>query len=284
MTMRTTHGLKTRPRVRRSFAGTVLLWLYSLNTLFILIYLIWNSMRAKSDLLSNTLGFPKKFSLGSYGRLLGEGKFYTYIVSSVVILAASLFLIVMLSSMVAYGLGRFRFKGRDALQLFFLIGLMFPIQLGIVPIFLLIRDWGLLDTQAGVVLVSAAGISLPVFLLTTFFGGLPKDIYESGKMDGASEWRIFYRIMFPLASPVIFSICMIMSVQIWNQFFVPIIFLQTEAKKTIPLAIMKYTSNLIYNIDLALAASVIATIPILTLFFIFSEKILDGVASGGVKE
>jgi len=90
-------------------------------------------------------------------------------------------------------------------------------------------------------------------------------------------------VMFPLASPVVFSICIIMSVQIWNQFFVPLIMLQSEAKKTIPLMIMKFTNNLMYNIDLAMAGSVMATVPILILFFIFSGRVLEGVASGGIK-
>jgi raffinose/stachyose/melibiose transport system permease protein len=102
-------------------------------------------------------------------------------------------------------------------------------------------------------------------------------------MDGASEWTTFYKVMFPLASPVVFSICIIMSVQIWNQFFIPLIFLHSEAKKTVPLMIMKFTQNLMYTMDLAMVGSVVATVPILILFFIFSERILDGVASGGVK-
>jgi raffinose/stachyose/melibiose transport system permease protein len=141
----------------------------------------------------------------------------------------------------------------------------------------------LLNSPWSVIWILSAGISMPVLLLTVFFAKMPSEIYESALLDGATEWKIFYRIMFPLASPVIFSICIIMSVQIWNQFFMPLIFLQSEEKKTVPLIVMKYTGNLMLSMDKALVASVLATVPILILFVVFSEKILDGVASGAVK-
>lgn len=270
-------------KFRKAPISTGVLWIYCLFSLFVLVYLIYNSLREKTDLLTNTFGIPEKISFEGYRKLFVDESFMTYFLNSVLILVGALVIVIILSSMVAYGIGRFKFRFKNGLLMYFLIGLMFPVQLGIVPIFLLIRDLNLLDTQLSVVIILAAGISMPVFLLTVFFEKLPAEIYESAKIDGASEWATFYKVMFPLASPVVFSICIIMSVQIWNQFFIPLIFLQSEAKKTIPLVLIKYTKNLMYSIDLAMVSSVAATIPILILFFIFSEKILDGVASGGVK-
>lgn len=270
-------------RFSHSPIGSVLLWIYSILTLFVLVYMTYNSFRSKKELLSNTFGIPSGFTLENYKKLFTSAHFQTYFFNSTLILVFALVIVVAVSSMAAYGLGRYQFKLRNMVLVYFLLGMMFPAQLGVVPVFLLIRDMGLLDSYASVILIMSAGISMPVFLLTIFFSKLPKDIYESAKMDGASEWKTFYNVMFPLASPVVFSICILMSVQIWNQFFIPLIFLQSEAKKTIPLVIMKYTNNLMYNMDLAMVASVAATIPILILFFIFSEKVLDGVAAGGVK-
>lgn len=166
---------------------------------------------------------------------------------------------------------------------YFLLGLMFPIQLGIIPIFIIIKNLGLYDTYWAVILVSAAGISMPVLLLTVFFETLPLAIYESAKIDGASEWTIFWRIMVPMAKSVIFSTCIIMSVGIWNQFFIPLVFLQREEMKTLPLEIMSFTRKIFNNIDLALASSIIATVPILIVFFIFSKQIINSVITGGVK-
>jgi raffinose/stachyose/melibiose transport system permease protein len=271
-------------RPKRMIIGSALLWIFSLFTLFVLLYMTYQSLRPKKDLLSSTFGWPNILNLDNYRKLFVDAGFFTYLFNSMLILMGSLLIVIVLSTMVAYGIGRFQFRFKRMLLIYFLIGLMFPVQLGIVPIFLLIRDLGLLNTQWSVILVLAAGLSMPIFLLTTFFEKLPKDLYESAKIDGANEWTTFYRIMFPLASPVTFSVCMIMSVQIWNQFFVPIIFLHSESNKTIPQMIVKFTNNLMFNLDLAMAGSVMATVPLLILFFFFSGKVMDGVASGGVKE
>ncbi|BBI34857.1 carbohydrate ABC transporter permease [Cohnella abietis] len=268
---------------KRSYISSTILWFYSAFTLFVLGYMTYQAFRSKKELLSNTFGWPDVFNFANFKKLFVQADFLRYFFNSAWILVATLVIIILLSSMVAYGIGKFKFRFKNTVLLYFLIGLMFPVQLGIVPIFLLIRDVGLLNSQWGVIIVLASGLSMPVFLLTTFFEKLPNDLYESAKIDGAGEWTTFMRVMFPLASPVIFSICIIMSVQIWNQFFVPLIMLQSEAKKTLPLMIMKFTNNLMYNIDLAMVGSVMATVPILILFFLFSGKVLEGVASGGVK-
>jgi raffinose/stachyose/melibiose transport system permease protein len=186
--------------------------------------------------------------------------------------------------MVAYGIGVYTFKFKRFIMVYFLLGLMFPVQLGIVPIFLTIKNMGLINSVWGVILIMGAGISVPVILLTNFFANSPRSIYEAAKIDGAGEWTIFYRVMFPVASPIIVSLSIVSAVGIWNNFFIPLVLLQNENVKTIPLAIMKYTNNIIVTVDQALATSVLATIPILILFFIFSNKIIDSVATGGVKE
>ncbi|MFC5701623.1 carbohydrate ABC transporter permease [Cohnella faecalis] len=273
--------MKLRPK--KTPISAAILWGYSLLTLLVLVYMTYQSFRPKKDLLSATFAIPKHLGFGNFRKLFVEAGFFTYLLNSALILFGSLALLVMLSTMVAYGIGKFQFKFKSGLLMYFLIGLMFPVQLGIVPIFLLIRNMGLLDNQLSVVLVLASGLSMPVFLLTTFFAKLPHDLYESAKIDGAGEWTTFIRVMFPLASPVTFSICIIMSMQIWNQFFVPLIFLHSETKKTIPLMIMKFTNNTIYNMDMAMVGSVMATVPLLILFFFFSGRVIDGVATGGVK-
>ncbi|MDI4650084.1 carbohydrate ABC transporter permease [Cohnella hashimotonis] len=272
-----------RLRPKRTPVSAAILWIYSLLTLLLLCYMTYQSLRPKKELLSATFGMPKHFGFGNFRKLFAEAGFFTYLLNSALILFGSLAIVVLLSTMVAYGIGKFNFRFKGGLLLYFLIGLMFPVQLGIVPIFLLIRDMHLLNSQWAVILVLASGLSMPVFLLTTFFARLPHDLYESAKIDGAGEWTTFLRVMFPLASPVTFSVCIIMSMQIWNQFFVPLIFLQSESRKTIPLMIMKFTTNVLYNMDLALVGSVMATVPLLILFFFFSGRVIEGVAAGGVK-
>jgi raffinose/stachyose/melibiose transport system permease protein len=261
----------------------VCLWIYSSFIVFILVYMIYNSLRSREDILSNPLGKLKGLMLDNYKNLFIEDHFQQYFINSVLILVVSLTLLILLSSLTAYGIARYSFKLKKLMRIYFMIGMMFPVQLGIVPIFLLMKNLHLINNPMSVILISAAGISMPVFMLTDFFQKLPKEIYEAAIMDGAGEWKTFSRIMFPMAKPVVFSVCVIVSVQIWNQFFVPLIFLQQERLKTIPLVVMEYTSNLISTMDLAMAASVLSTVPILIIFIVFSNKILDGITAGAVK-
>ncbi|MFQ9657036.1 MAG: carbohydrate ABC transporter permease [Enterococcus sp.] len=261
----------------------IMMWIAAFFILFILGYLLFNSFREKADFMTNTLGIPKGFSIQNYVKLFVNDHFEKYFLNSVIILLFSVILLVILSSFVAYGLGRYAFKGNRFLRVFFLIGMMFPVQLGIVPIFLLIKNMGLMDSYASVVLILGTAISMPVLMLTEFFSQLPDELYEAATLDGAGEFKIFRSIMFPMAKPVVFSVCIISSVNIWNQFFIPLIFLQTDTKKTVPLLVVKYTNNLFNNMDTALAASVLSTIPILILFAFFSRKVLSGFMNGAVK-
>ena len=270
-----------RKRFRVTPASAVLL-MYSAGILLILLYISYNSLRVRGDFLRNTLGLPEVLTLQNYVTIFVRDHFITYIYSSVVILVATLMLNTMLASMVAYGIGRFKFRFHRPVLMYFLIGMMFPIQLSVVPLFLIMRDLGLLNTYLSVILVSSASMSLPVLLLNIFFSKLPDDIYESAKLEGASEFRIFLQVMMPLASPVIVSIMIIISLQVWNQFFLPLIFLQSDRIKTLPLAQLMYTVNMM-RIDRALAAATVSVVPVITLYFIFSKRVISGVAEGAVK-
>ena len=266
-------------------AGVVKLfmWVHSIATFAMLLYLVYNSLRPRTDFLSNTFGKPASLGFQSYGRLITQDHFFRYFCNSVMILAASLVLLILISSITAYGIARFQFPLKRLVRVFFLIGMMFPVQLSVVPLFLVMNNMKLVDNPISVILISSAGISLPVFMLTNFFEKLPKEIYESAIMDGAGQWTTFFRIMFPIASPVVMSVCITTSVGIWNQFFLPLIFLKSDNNKTVPLLVTKYTNNLLRNVDMSMAVSVLSTIPILILFIIFSNRIIEGVTEGAVK-
>jgi len=260
-----------------------LIWLYCAFNIAVLLYLFYNSLRPRMDVLSNTLGVPVSLSFDNYAKLLVKDNFFRYFFNSLFILVGAIALSIFLSSTVAYALGHYHFRFKRVLKTYFLIGLMFPIQLGIVPVFLLMKSMGLINTYTSVILICGSSISMSVFLLTNFFASLPEEIYEAAVLDGAGELRTFVQIMFPLASPVVFSMSILTAVNIWNQFFVPLIFLQNDAKKTIPLMVIKYTKKLLTTVDSAFAVSILSTVPILILFVVFSRKILSGIAEGGVK-
>ena len=261
----------------------IVISIYSAFIIGPFILLIYHSLRPRQDFLTNTLGIPESLSFDGYINVFVEWSYLTYILNSIFILIFTLLLMMFLALTASYALGRFKFKFRNGILYYFLFGLMFPIQLSMVPMFMLMRDFGLLNTRWSAILVIAMSISVPILLMTGFFRSLPNSIYESAKLDGASEWRIFYNIMVPMAKSVIFSTCIIQSVMIWNQFFIPLVFLQSSRIQTIPILLLSFTNQIFRNADVAFAGSVIATLPLLIVFFIFSKRIISGVIEGGIK-
>ena len=262
---------------------SVLFILYSLIALFLIGNTFLSSFKTRPDLLNNTLGFPKTFTLDHYHTVLFEDNFMRFFFNSLILASLALFLLVGCSSMVAYGLSRFTFKGKNFLRSYFLIGLMFPMQLGILPLFIILTRLHLNNTLYGVAILYAANISFPVFVFSNFFRGIPWELSESAKIDGATEFQLFLRIILPISTPVLFTIGIINFVTIWNDFYIPLVFLTKSSVKTITLGVYTYMNNFLSTWHLAFAAVVLALIPVITVFLFFSEQIADGITSGAVK-
>ncbi len=276
-------------RLRGSRSGSsgtasIILVVYSLITLLLIPNIMLSSFKTKSDLINNTLGFPKTFTLEHYKTVFLEDEFFRYFANSVLLSIVALFCLLLISSMTAYGLSRYRFKGREFMQIYFLLGMMFPIQLGILPIFIIIRGLGLINTLFGMVLIYTANMSLPVFIFTRFFRALPDALYESALIDGAGEFRIFAQIMVPLSKPVYATVGIINFVTIWNDFYMPLVFLTGKKVRTLTLGIYSYMSNFLANWHLVFAAVTAALIPVFILFFLFSSQMIAGLTAGSVKE
>lgn len=267
--------------VRRIFSG--ILFFYTLVTIFVLICTLINSFKTKSDLISNLFGWPKAFSLENYKEVLFSDNFLLYFKNSLLLTGCGTFLCIALASMVAYGIARYSFKGKSFLTSYFLIGMMFPIQVSVLPLFLILKKLDMLNTLRGMILIYGAGMSLPVYIFQKFFRTIPSSLEESARLDGAGEFTIFLRIMLPLCKPVIFTIGLITAVGQWNDFYMPMVFLGNKSSRTLTLAIYKYLSQFLRNMNVSFAAVVITLLPIIVLYCLFSKQIVEGLVGGAVK-
>lgn len=263
---------------------SVLFFMYCLIALYLIPMLAMNSVKTQSDLINNTLGFPRSFTLEHYRTVLFEDKFVRYFLNSVFLTALSLASLLTVSSLTAYGLSRYEFRGKQALRLYFLLGMMFPIQLGILPIFVIIRSLGLINNFLGMILIYTASMSLPVFIFYNFFRALPKALYESAILEGASEISIFVRIMVPISKPVFATVGILNFVTIWNDFYMPLVFLTKKEVRTLTLGIYRYMNNFLANWHLVFAAVTLALIPVMIMFFMFSKFLVSGLTAGAIKE
>ena len=263
---------------------SVLFSVYCLIALYLIPILVLNSFKTKADLINNTVGLPRSFTLEHYWTILFEDHFLRFFSNSVILTISSLISLLIFSSLTAYGLSRYRFRGQSTLRVYFLLGMMFPIQLGILPIFIIIRGLGLTNNFLGMILIYTANMSLPVFIFSNFFRALPDALYESAVIEGAGELAIYIRIMVPISKPVFATVGILNFVMIWNDFYMPLVFLTRKEVRTLTLGIYRYMSNFLANWHLVFAAVTLALIPIMIMFFAFSRFLIAGLTTGAIKE
>ena len=263
---------------------SILMLLYTSIAVYLIGNTVISSFKTKSDLIYNTFGWPKVFTLEAYKKIFLQDNFGRYFSNSIILVALGLTMLLLVSTMVAYGLSRFKFKSREFLKIYFLIGLMFPIQLGILPLFVMLNKLNLTNNLFGVALLYTANMSFPVFVFTKFFRAQPASLIEAARIDGAGEFRIFWQIVLPIAKPVLFTIGIINLVVIWNDFYIPLVFLTKKSVWTLTLAVYTYKGDFLANWDLVFAAVTIALVPVVILFLFFSKYIIAGITAGSIKE
>ena len=275
--------MKHRNSASRS-AATILLALYCLIAVVLIGNMVISSLKTKSDLLFNTFGLPSRISFENYSKVIIEDQFHHNFFNSILLTAIAITSLIFFSSMTAYGLARYRFKARSFLEMYFLLGLMFPIQIAILPLFLIMRSLHLTNSYLGMVILYTANLSFSLFIFNQFYKQLPGSLPESSLLDGAGEFTIFFQIMMPLSRPVISTVGLISFVQIWNDFYLPLVFLTKRSLHTITLAIYQYLANFLAYWNYVFAAATIALIPVIIIFFLFSDQIIAGLAAGAIKE
>lgn len=264
--------------------ATILLALYCLIAVILIGNMVISSFKTKADLLFNTFGLPSQISLENYAKVIIEDGFFANFFNSLLLTVLAITSLILFSSMTAYGLARYRFKGKGILEMYFLLGLMFPIQIAILPLFIIMRNLNLTNSYLGMVILYTANMSFSLFIFNQFFRQLPGALHESALLDGAGEFTIFWKIMMPLSRPVVSTVGLISFVQIWNDFYLPLVFLTKRALHTITLAIYQYLSNFLAYWNYVFAAVTIALVPVIIVFFLFSDQIIAGLAAGSVKE
>lgn len=270
-------------RIVKNFFSVVLL-LYTLIAVGLILITVLSSFKTKSDLIQNTLGFPQSFTLDNYEQVLLEDRFWLYFINSIILTVGGVVLLLFISSMVGYGLSKFRFKGRNGIRTYFLLGLMFPIQLGILPLFIMLRSLGLINNLFGLILLYGANMSFAVFVLSNFFRTVPDALIECARIDGASEFRIYRQIILPMSRPVLSTVGLISFVTMWNDFYMPLVFLTKENVRTLTLGVYRYMNNFLENWHLVFAAVTVVLVPVIVVFFLFSNQIIAGLTGGALKE
>jgi len=259
---------------------------YTLIALFPVVLVVLNSFKSRRAIFTEPLGLPlaDSFSLVGYATVLTEGDFVTYFSNSLIVTIVALALILFLGAAAAHALAEYRFRFNAFFSLYLIVGIMVPIRLGTVAILEMMVDLSLVNTLLALILVyTAQGLPVAVFIFTEFMRNLSRDIKDSARMDGLSEYRIFLEVVLPLIRPVIATVAVFSMVPIWNDLWFPLILAPGDATKTVTLGVQQFIGQYTVNWNAVLAALTVAILPVLFLYTLFSRQLIRGITAGAVK-
>ncbi|MFF5179972.1 carbohydrate ABC transporter permease [Micromonospora sp. NPDC000316] len=256
----------------------------------VIVPILWTFLAAfknTSEIFSSPWTLPGELRWENFGRAWTKANVGRYFLNSVIVVGFSTFGTMLLGSMAAYVLARYKFWGNRAIYYLFVSGLAFPVFLALVPLFFVVRNLGLLDTHTGVVLVYIA-YSLPftVFFLAAFFKTLPSSVAEAGMIDGCGHTRLFFQVMMPMAKPGLISVAIFNIIGQWAQYQLPLVLLSNAKDKwVLTQGIADISVNAGYEADWSglFAALTIAILPMIIVYAVFQRQIQAGLTSGAVK-
>ena len=271
-------------RVLGTLAWHVTMLIVSAIVLIPIIMVLLGSFKTVPEFFSTPYGLPKAFDPFNYVKAWDEANLQRATLNSLIATVLGVLFSTILASLAAYGLARYTFTLRMPLRLLFVGGLVVPVQLIIIPIFVMFRQAGLLGSLWSLVLVySVLGIPLAVLVMTGFFAALPRDLEEAARIDGANHFQIFWRIMLPLTRPALSATIILNGVWRWNDFFLGLILLTREEAQTLPVGIMAFRGTYTTEWGLIFASVCISVAPVVLAYLLLSRQFIAGLTAGSVK-
>jgi N-acetylglucosamine transport system permease protein len=276
------------PAGEKAFAGVshgvLVLW-----TLIVVLPLLWTfmtSFKTTNQIFSSPFTLPTSFNFVNYVNAWTTAGIGSAFLNTIIVVGSALVLVMILGAMCAYVLARFSFPGNRLVYYAMLAGLTFPIFLAIVPLFFTLKNFGLLNTLAGLI-VTYVAFALPftVFFLFSFFKTLPDEIAEAASIDGAGEWKTFFLVMLPMAKNGLASVLIFNFLGLWNQFLIPVALNTNVANYVLSQRMAAFASQAGYAVDFgALFAAVVITVtPVLVVYVIFQRQLQGSVTQGTSK-
>jgi raffinose/stachyose/melibiose transport system permease protein len=272
---------RRRRRERPNLLGGLAGWIWLVIVMVPIYWIAITSFKTQANYYAtNPLVPPTAPTLANY-RLVIEADFVQYFVNSVIVTIGTILPAVLVSFMASYAIIRSGSRFMKAVNGLFLMGLAIPLQATIIPVYLIIIRLKLYDSLLALVLPSIAfAIPLSVLVLSNFIRDIPKELFESMRVDGANEWTTLWRLAFPLTRPALVTVSIYNGLAVWNGFLLPLILTQSPSKRTLPLALWSFQGQYGVNVPAVLASVVLTTLPILILYAIGRRQLLSGLTAG----
>jgi N-acetylglucosamine transport system permease protein len=261
----------------------VLLSIWSIIVIVPFLWVVLSSFKTTKEILASPFSLPAHWQFDNYAHAWTDAGIRQFFLNTVIVVGVALVLVMLLGAMCAYVLARFTFPGSRFIYYLMLAGLTFPIFLAIVPLFFILKNLELINTLPGLIMVYVAfALPFTVFFLYAFFKTLPDDVYEAALIDGAGEWRTFFRIMLPMARPGIAAVAIFNFLGLWNQFLLPVALNTDQSRYVLTQGMASFASQAGYAVDFGalFAAVVITVVPVLIVYVIFQRRLEGSVSRG----
>lgn len=269
-------------RVRRYalFAGLVLLAVVSVAPLLWMLSLSLMPTGEANAYPPRLL--PSAITLEHYRTLFTRMDMWRYVLNSALLAASVTSISVLLNGMAGYAFAKLRFAGRDGLYRVLAGAMVIPGQVTMLPLFLMVKELGLVNTYAGAMVPWLASI-FGIFLVRQYAFAIPEDLLDAARVDGASEWRIFRSVVVPVIRPILLTLAVFTFMGAWNDFLWPLIVLSNDARYTLPVALANLSLEHVQDTELMMAGAVLTVFPVLALFLVMQRYYMDGITAGSVK-
>ena len=268
--------------VRLAVPSLGLFWLAVTTLPFI--FVVMTSLKSQQETFSGAVwALPESLNFGNYLDVLNGG-FWVYLRNSVFVLVLSIGLILVISSMAAYAFARLRFRLNKPLFGLIVAGMIVPIHITLIPIYLLIRNVGLYDTPFALIgPYVATALPVSIFILTEFMRQIPKELEEAAKLDGCGAFGIFWKVFLPLSGPGLSTVAIYNSIGLWNEFIFAYVLTSNPANRTLPLAIWDFQGQYASNIPAILSVVTLTSLPLIVAYAFGQERIVKGMMAGALK-
>jgi raffinose/stachyose/melibiose transport system permease protein len=246
--------------------------------------MVYTSLKTNPEITMSTFALPKTLHFENYVNAWKTANMGVYFINSIFVCVTSIVLTIMIGALAAFILAKFQFKAKKFIYSLFIIGMLIPMQAVLVPLFIQMRTLKLLDNPLSLILsYTAFGLPITIFILESFIKSFPDSIIEAGIMDGGEIRHIFLKMILPMSRPAIATVVILNFLNNWKEFSFALIFISTDSKKTLPLGLYNFIGAYSSNYAELMAAMMIASVPIIILYLILQEQIINGMTAGAVK-
>ncbi|WIV17346.1 carbohydrate ABC transporter permease [Paenibacillus polygoni] len=280
---------EVRLRKKTTFIRNIIIQAFLIVVAIVQIYpLIWLaffSLKDNSEIFSgDVLGLPDKFLWSNYSKALSDGNVLTYFFNSVLVTSISILLVLILSSMTGYAITRMNWKLSSVTMTTILLGMMVPIQATLLPLFMVLKNLHLLNTYWSLIIPYVAfGIPMAVFILGSFYKGIPREMEESAVMDGCGIYRTFFSIILPLVRPAIATVAIFTFLSCWNELMFAVTFINKESYQTLTVGMMSMVGTYITQWGIIGAGLMITTLPTVIIYLVLNRQVQQSMIAGAVK-